>query len=142
LEFLDVLVQTDALEALPQAAAERSGGAFLSPHGIAENVAHLFLHAVAVAICLTPESSLDVFFEVSDDELSHEILPELISRYQYLGRRFNRETAPHFLDISLLVCKMPYRDSCFVILAIMRPSPMATKAVMAGPQKRAEVWCE
>jgi hypothetical protein len=86
--FLEVLVQADALEALPQAAAERSGGEFLSAHGVAEDVAHLFLHAVAVAICLTPESSLDAFFEVSDDELRHAISPDLISRCQYLGSLF------------------------------------------------------
>jgi hypothetical protein len=94
-EFLDVLVQADALEALPQAAAERSGGAFLSPHGVAEDVAHLFLHAVAVAICLTPESSLDVFFEVSDEELSHGISPDVISRSHYLGHRSNSPAVPN-----------------------------------------------
>jgi hypothetical protein len=52
-EFRYVLVQADALEPLPQAAAERKGGAFLSPHGITENIAHFFLHAVAAKICLT-----------------------------------------------------------------------------------------
>jgi hypothetical protein len=52
-EFRDILVQADAREALPQAAAERNGDTFLSPHGVTENVAHFLLHAVAVTICLT-----------------------------------------------------------------------------------------
>src|SRR5260370_14561686 len=107
-EFLDVLVQADALEALPQAAAERSGGAFLSPHGVAEDVAHLFLHAVAVAISLTPESSLDVFFEVSDEELSHGISPDLISRYHHLDRRSNSPAAPnHGITLTLVAQDLP-----------------------------------
>jgi len=78
-EFRYVFVQADAREPLPQAAAERKGGAFLSPHGITENIAHFFLHAVAATICLTLESSLDAFFEISDDELSHGHSPTLIS---------------------------------------------------------------
>jgi hypothetical protein len=78
-EFRYVLVQADAREALPQAAAERSGGTFLSPYGITENVTHFFFHAVAVTTCLTLESSLDAFFKISDDELSHGNPPPLIS---------------------------------------------------------------
>ena len=71
MEFRYVLVQADALEPLPQAAAQWNGGAFLSPHGITENVPNFLLHAVAATICPTLESSLDAFFEISDDELSH-----------------------------------------------------------------------
>ena len=79
MKFRYVLVQADAREPLPQAAAERKGGAFLGPHSITENIAHFFLHAVAATICPTLESSLDAFFEISDDELSHGDLPTLIS---------------------------------------------------------------
>jgi len=59
-------------EAIPQPAAERNGGASLGSHRIAENVAHFFFHTVAVTIRPTLESSLDAFFEISNDELSHD----------------------------------------------------------------------
>ncbi|HEY6419985.1 MAG TPA: hypothetical protein VIX59_13355 [Candidatus Binataceae bacterium] len=73
-KFRNVHVQTDAREASAQAAAERSCGASLSPHGVTENVARLFLDAVAETLCPTLQASLDAFVEISDDELSHSTL--------------------------------------------------------------------
>jgi hypothetical protein len=49
---------------------------------------------VAVAICLTLESSLDVFFEVSDEELSMGFTRLDITTH-YLGRRSNSPAVPN-----------------------------------------------
>jgi hypothetical protein len=61
-EFRDVLIEADAREEIPQAAAERNNSAFVGLHVIAENIAHFLLEAVPMTICLTLKPSFEVFF--------------------------------------------------------------------------------
>ena len=70
-EFRDVLVEADAREAIPQPATEGNSSAFFSINGTTQNVTHFFLDAVPMTICPTSKPSFEVFFEISDNQLSH-----------------------------------------------------------------------
>lgn len=73
----DILRKTQIGEAGGEPRAERSPSAAFVSDRVAENLANFLFSAVAMAACAELKLGFDVVFEVSDQELSHDIMISL-----------------------------------------------------------------
>src|SRR3954453_9871319 len=71
-QFRTRLVETDALEARGDPRAQTDGALHGLAHGIAEDLARLFLHAAAMRPGALLQPRLQVIIELPDQDLSHD----------------------------------------------------------------------
>jgi hypothetical protein len=69
----DLLRQTDVLKAGAETATQSIPDGVLISDSVSEDIARLFLHAVAVAMGSLFETRFNILFEIPDNQLRHRL---------------------------------------------------------------------